>query len=108
MEGHVMKGLPVDVYRAAHGIDCTQGGISSKVYEAVLIGDGVVELFSPSENYPALYLHRQMIGGQEYLHCGPEKEYSGRSSWIFGGNFVYCGDPRFPNRYPIPVHDRRC
>ena len=25
---------------------------------------------------------------------------------MFGGNFVYTSDSRFPSDYPIPIHDR--
>jgi len=25
---------------------------------------------------------------------------------MFGGNFIYTSDSRFPNKYPIAIHDR--
>lgn len=31
---------------------------------------------------------------------------AGCTPWMFGGNFIYTSDSRFPAEYPIPLHDR--
>jgi hypothetical protein len=55
---------------------------------------------------------RDLAGIGEYLHAEPvDGERDARREGktvgpMFGGNFVYTSDSRFPNKYPIPVHDR--
>ncbi len=95
-----MQGLTVRVLRTP-GDDFTLDGISSKFDKFVLVGPDVPEIFSPREDCPPLLLEK---------HCGfwraiPATEPQG-TSWMFGGNFITCSDSRFPNPYPIPVHDR--
>lgn len=46
------KGLMVDIM----GSDCTNGGVTSGVTHAVLIGDGICEVFSSHDDMPALGL----------------------------------------------------
>lgn len=46
------KGLLVFI----QGRDCTAGGVTSGRDMAVLIGDGISEMFEPSEEHPALWL----------------------------------------------------
>lgn len=100
-------GLLVFVLRHADGTDCTNGGVTSRVTQAVLVGDGIPAIFEPTETRPALRLVRRHIGG-EYLHAEPVEGKDGRRvGWMAGGNFVYTSDARFPNRYPISVHDRQ-
>jgi hypothetical protein len=102
-----MKGLLVFVLRHADGTDCTNGGITSKVSKAILVGDGIPEIFTPNEDAPALRLVRRNIDG-EYLHAEPvEGKDAKRVGWMTGGNFIYTSDARFPSRQPISVHDRQ-
>lgn len=123
-----MKGLLVSIYRSAGG-DCTNGGVSSKADDAVLIKNGV-ELgpFSAESSPPALYLAkwcdrwiacpenlevkhppRPRPGTRDVLRLGDRTiEYLG--GWMFGGNFAYTSDSRFSvavGAYPIPIYDRR-
>jgi len=100
-----MKGIIVSVLRNAEFPDSTLGGVSSKLARFVLVGNGVAEVFSPTEEMPALRLVRREIGGREYLHCEP-LEKPKDCYVMFGGNYVVTSDSRFPNRYPIPIHDR--
>lgn len=111
-----MRGLLVNIYRPVAGPDCTNGGITSKHSTAVLIGEGVPEITAPTEDSPALVLCRRLLNpsfsawmnnqtaGEEYLHAEP-LTLLGKSP-MFGGNVIYTSDSRFPNRYPIKVHDR--
>lgn len=47
-----MKGLHVSV----HGIDCTNGGVTSGRKSVTLIGDGVEGPFEPCDEFPAVIL----------------------------------------------------
>jgi len=96
-----MKGLLVEVYHSRN--DCTNGGVSSMVYEAVIVGDGIPEIFAPSENAPALKLVRRIICGSPYLHLEPVES----GQYMYGGNIAYSSDGRFPNDYPLKIHDRQ-
>ncbi len=97
-----MKGLFVFVLRGVDGYDCTNGGVTTKYQQFVLIGKDIPEIFTPDKDAPALYLIERMIGGRQYFHASTTPGSSGMA----GGNFVYTSDSRFPNRYPISVHDR--
>lgn len=99
-----MKGLLVNVYRDKH--DCTNEGISSRHDRMVLTGDGIPEIFEPSEREPEIRLvYRPNIN---YYHAEPtEGKRPHCAGWFFGGNFIHTSDSRFPNRYPIPIHDRQ-
>lgn len=94
------KGLMVFVLRSP--TDCSNEGITTKYEKFILIGDGLPELFEPSEDTPALYLIRRNIDGQEYLNASTTPGNSGMN----GGNYVQTSDSRFPIAYPIAVHDR--
>ena len=73
---------------------------------------------------PAVILEVRNIGGREYLSAypirlamaGKREDVAGdglvkrasrpMSRGMFGGNFIYTSDSRFPNDYPIALHDR--
>lgn len=97
-----ISGLMVSVYRSSY--QNTTNGITSTHDRLILTGDDVPEVFEASETTPALKLVRRTFGFGDYLHAEPI-EPTGKHR-IFGGNFVYTSDGRFPNHYPIPVHDR--
>lgn len=97
-----MKGLPVNIYRTNY--DCTNGGVTSTYDRALLVGKDVAEVFEESGE-PVLKLVKRIICGREYIHAEPVDNPNGHHR-MFGGNFIYTSDGRFPNRYPIPVHDR--
>lgn len=125
-----MKGLLVSVFRDASGVDCTNGGVSSKGADLVLIKNGAeIGPFSPESGEP-VYLAKwcgRVIACPENLEVvAPRRSKPGSmfvsdrlgessieylKGWMFGGNFVYSSDSRFaalvPGSYPIPVYDRR-
>ena len=117
-----MRGLLVEVLRCADGHDCTAGGISSKHEMLVLTGDGVPQIFDPSEDCPEVRLVVEDIcfgegrGGLRRV-CARPVGKNGQPEegwWMFGGNFVFASDSRFPNfsaegvmALPIPIHDRK-
>lgn len=101
------QGLSVDILRPADGSDCTNGGVSSRATSAILVGEGVPEIFSPRPGVPVLRLVIRWRGTpNEYMHAEPVEAPAGKVGPMFGGNFIKTSDSRFPSRYPIPIHDR--
>ena len=110
-----MKGLLVWVYRnAGNGMfdgDTTNGGISSKHTKFILVGDGVDEVFSVTDDIPAIRLINRLIMGREFWIAAPlDAKFIGESGgypYMFGGNFLYSSDSRFPSDAPIKIFDRK-
>lgn len=102
------KGLLVSVLRR-EGQDCTAKGITSQVSTIILYSEDVV--LGPCEiDEGEIYLElvTRNINGT-YLHAKVMKDGNpmGEGTHVMaGGNFIYSSDSRFPNRYPISVHDR--
>lgn len=101
-----MRGIWVDVYRSKH--DATNGGVTSPKREArsyILMGveRGNIEEGDIREGDVVFELVRRKIYGEEYIHAVPRGE---KRPTMFGGNFIFTSDSRFPNAYPIAVHDR--
>lgn len=104
-------GLRVSVYK--HGkYDCTLNGVSSRHDTLTLVGrhpvtgEEIRGPFDPSDEAPAVKLQVKMIGGEAYVSAVPVTPPDGKSWAMFGGNFIYTSDGRFPEKYPIPLHDR--
>ena len=99
------KGLLVFVYRNTLG-DCTADGVTSKLDKMVLL-DVPNTPFEPKDDQSdALVLVKRELFGKEYIHAEPVHKKPGMVGPMFGGNFIYSSDSRFPSKYPIPVHDR--
>ena len=103
------KTLPVQVYRCGF-TDCTNGGISSIRHTLYLECDqGFHEV---EDDDPRLIrIVERTLGWRDtpYLHVeqvSPSVTTLHKVGPMFGGNFVYTSDSRFPSDYPIPVHDR--
>ena len=95
--------MTCNVYRPDY--DCTLGGPTSQHDRVLLFGEG----YTPGSSRPdraAFFLRERGGAIHAYPADIPEGE-KGFSGWQFGGNFIYTSDSRFPNQYPIPVHDRR-
>lgn len=112
-KGNGMKGMLVNVYRdASIGGDCTNDGITSKIDRAILVGDGIPEVFATRDGLPALRLVKRTFGKNPYFHAEPVDDPRAADGKhvgpMAGGNFVYSCDSRFRSicKYPIPVHDR--
>lgn len=108
-----MKGLTVSVYKDVDSnYDCTAGGVTSKQTRFVLVDDSIQAPFEVKEDEVYMVLVRRVFGSGNgsYVHAEPRRNgkplikegYYG----MMGGNFIYTSDSRFPNSYPIPVHDR--
>ena len=103
------KTLPVQVYRNGF-TDCTNGGISSRYHTLYLECDqGFHEV---EDDDPRLIrVVERTFGWRDtpYLHVeqvSPSVTTLHKVGPMFGGNFVYTSDSRFPSDYPIPIHDR--
>jgi len=107
-----LRGLSCNVYRAVDFPDCTADGITGKVKCILLVDDSIRAPFKVAENEIYLVLVRRQFplsGKGEYIHAEPRmngKNINGLDYGMFGGNFIYTSDSRFPSNYPIPVHDR--
>ncbi len=102
-----MKGLIVDVYRA-NGYDCTADGASKDTDKFILVDKSINAPFEVKEGEIYLKLVRRFLSHGEYLHVEPifrENKKRGVGP-MFGGNFVYSSDSRFPSKYPLAIHDR--
>lgn len=107
-----MKGLLVWVYRNNSFGDCSANGISSRHDSFILCGEDVDEIFEVKDCTPALMLvkrelqHTNDKKGEYYIHAVPVINGKLKINGMFGGNFVYSNDSRFPSYSPIPIHDR--
>lgn len=105
-----LKGLTANVFKSRHKsgniINCTNNGLSSKVEEITIIGDEVPEIFVATEEAPAFKVVTRILSGEPYKHLEPIERPTG-TGWMYGGNIAYCSDSRFPNKYPLKIHDRQ-
>ena len=103
------KTLPVQVYRCGF-TDCTNGGISSRCHTLYLEHPG--GFHEVEDDDPRLIrIVERTFGWRDtpYLHVeqvSPSVTTLHKVGPMFGGNFVYTSDSRFPSDYPIPIHDR--
>lgn len=100
-----MKGMPCTVYRPADFPDCTNGGVTSRASRVLLVGPGVPEVAEPG-NLPVLLLDMREGWDHPCLTPLARPSDAGNRWTMFGGNFIYTSDSRFPSGRPIPVHDR--
>jgi hypothetical protein len=89
---------------AAHaGADTSNGGVSARVTRVMLVGKGLPQLVVASPDCPAVELIEDRNGYRYAVPC----DLLAAGVWtMFGGAFVWTSDSRFPNAYPIPLHDR--
>ena len=104
------KGILVNVFENGN-YDCTNNGVTFFKKEFILIGENGEDFncpFKVAEDGSNILCLRQMKNG--YKFAVPfdtiRNANKHRNGPMFGGNFIYTSDSRFPNNYPIPVHDR--
>jgi len=112
-----LKGLPVSVYKSSNG-DCSNNGLSSKENSLILVGSlsniGAFEIligslsnigpFEVQEGQDCLVaVYRERF---DDIIAVPKSLLDKRSSYMFGGNFAYSSDSRFPSKNPIKIFDR--
>jgi len=97
-----MKGLTANIYRDSD-YKCPINVFDNKKAVTVIDPD-IAEIFTPSDDRPAVKLVRRNIYGKKYIHAEPIEP----GFYAFGGSFIYTSDSRLReiNQYPIPLHDR--
>jgi hypothetical protein len=109
--GKVLKGMLVSVYRnAAHDrCDCTNGGMSSKATQFVVVGEGLPEIFSPSDDAPLAFLFPGHVRNSWRVVPADPRDTGKLAGPMFGGNYVGTCDSRWHKAIGgdlVPVHDR--
>jgi hypothetical protein len=103
-----MKGLIVNVYRYERYI--TELNCYESYSELTLIGNNIAEVFEVEDTRPAVTLKNRILStGRNHVYavpCDSEGRVNEKKWYMFGGNFIYGSDSRFPAQYPIPLHDR--
>jgi len=102
-------GLIVEVYKSKRIGDCTNGGISGKNENLLLVlPEGGPFSMEDHKDIPAVYLdERNEISRILKGDCVIAVPFGHASDeFCFGGNFIYTSDSRFPSSSPIPIHDR--
>ncbi|KST62238.1 DUF3560 domain-containing protein [Mastigocoleus testarum] len=96
----IYTGIRVSVYRSG-AEDCTNGGVSSKYEELLIIGEGIDPVCEETDPEKVVELKNRL--GHYFVKPITIEKHS-----MMGGNFVYCCDSRFREicGYPIPIHDR--
>lgn len=105
-----LRGLTVSVYKEFYRdgsvMDCTNNGISSKVFNITLCGPGLPEISEAGPDEPPFRLVKRNLSDGDYMHVEPWERPTG-SGWMFGGNICKTSDSRFPSRYALNIHDRQ-
>lgn len=103
------RGLYVSIYRDARLGDCTMNGITSleRGHKEVFL----LNAFGPFTVAEAKQRKMPIVaigvaGGCKHVRPVFDGEKEVEGMWAFGGNIVYSSDSRFPNDYPLKVHDR--
>jgi hypothetical protein len=108
-----MKDFLVTVYRDADGSDCSMNGITSQNtrLHACWNDDDLFSLPTDFGNSDVVIKADRICGDMITLRAFVIKDGKAKTTGgMFGGNFIYCSDSRFPKigdfSSPIPVHDR--
>jgi hypothetical protein len=104
----VETGLLVSIYKTGKS-DTTNKGLSYFFDELILIGSGVTGPFEPGQYDDYLVLLKRPIFGD--FICVPKSVLDSGKDYMFGGNFAYASDSRFPYmvpdlKCPIKIFDR--
>ncbi len=99
------EGLPVELYvLRRHPKGASNGGVSETIDDFIIMADdeyGIPALFERPDSHVLLL---QVFKGQFRVVPLKNKE---AGDWVmFGGNFVFSPDSRFPSPHPIKVFDR--
>ena len=94
------------VFRNSLG-DSTANGLTSKKDSIILhYGDGVdLADLTPIPDDELVLVERDLFG-KEAWYAVPAGIYKSNKHSMFGGNWIYTSDSRFPSNTPISVHDR--
>lgn len=97
--------LHCSIYKATDRgeYDGSNGGLSSEYNRVLLVLGDKTDLSKEINGLPVVALVKR----GDYFHAEPILAVpEGHNGYMFGGSFIYTSDRRFPNDYPIPLHDR--
>lgn len=98
-----MKTILTSVLRNSLG-DSTNNGLSSKEDSIIMhYGAGLDLDMIPDDE---LVLVERTLFGKQANYAIPAAILKSDRHSMFGGNFIYTSDSRFPSDAPISVHDR--
>lgn len=87
--------------------DSTNGGLSSQTDKGLLFESPHGNITEEDlQNTKKALDHLVIISKNGYVKAVPSKILKDGKHSMFGGNFIYTSDSRFPSDYPIPIHDR--
>ena len=101
-----LKGLSCSILTNPGMGDCSNGGISAKFDNVVLVGEGIPEVTTVTESDKAVVIDTITFGGKTYYHAKPKALHDKKAWTMAGGAFIWTCDSRFPFDYPLPLHDR--
>ena len=101
----IRKALHCNVYRNTMS-DSTNEGLSSKKDELYIVGEGSAYVDGPTNlsDIDEDYLVITKVHG--HLRATPKSLIDSKRWVMFGGNFIYTSDSRFPSNTPIKIFDR--
>lgn len=104
------RGLLCIVHRpAGAGADWTRGGVTGVSDYVLLVGHGIDGETSIGKMPPScgLLVLRRMwtTQGSVFVAVPRDAPDDVTSRYVFGCNFIFTSDARFPAPYAIPVHD---
>lgn len=110
-ESEEVRGISVFVYRNSIGGDCTNYGLSSKKDRLIMVGEDGSDFDCPhttkeGEDYLVYVLAFPGNPILEHYRAIPKSLLDSGKHVMFGGNFVYSSDSRFPSDSPVKVFDR--
>lgn len=108
-----ISGLMADIFKSG-GRSFSNGGISERFDEALVIGDGIdgPTWLEHAEGRPVLQIvpnRAGLVKAIPVLGWEAAAEIRGKTVGpMFGGSFVWSSDSRFRkiSEYPVPIHDR--
>lgn len=99
-----LKGLRCDIYKSEY--KCALNVISYEKKQVTLVGEGIPEIHEASEDAPAVLLIVENKAGSKQTPRVKPIIDGGENLWfMFGGNFIYTHDSRFPFDHPIKLFD---
>ena len=107
----MLKAIPLTVFSNEKYRRCSNGGISERYDEVLLIherGFIPIDMENPPENLVKVVC--RIIGRKEYMHLEPlGKPAPGHVGWMAGGSYAGTSDGRFTeiSPYPLSIHDRQ-
>jgi hypothetical protein len=105
-KGNKMEsGIMIDIYHSNE--DCSNNGISKGKTRGLLLLDkgGPFTIEDAEKLTVPVFKVKNHPTMTDYKFLIPASD-NGSKWYMAGGNIGYCCDNRFPNKYPLQIHDR--